>query len=433
MTDTVSPEPAVGAGEDPRHYARILTAVYDATMAGDKTPARPRDVIGDSWQRLRSLGVDPDQAQPPDEIMDELDLETSRRESGLEDILDGLTGGLQTLTEGGDNILVVADHTGRVLWRSGTPSVLSRADRLGFVEGASWAEDSVGTNAIGTALVSRRAVQVFSAEHFVRSHHAWTCAGSPIRDPRTGRVIGAVDVSGPAETVHPTTLALIDTVSRLAEAQLRDHHRTTLDRLRSVAAPMLARSTRPALAVDRHGWVAAVESVSTRARVALPDDVSAGTSWLPSLGVCDVDPLPGGWLVRPVDFGDADVAGQGGSTMLGIDLRDQKRTVITIRSPFGDWTHEATPRHAEILYILATNRDGRTASQLATDLFGDRGRAITVRAEMSRLRKYLAGVVLTQPYRIDDTAVIELGLPTDPSRLLPYSNAPAIRAARFAR
>jgi hypothetical protein len=410
-----------------------LTAVYDATMAGDRTPARPRDVIGDSWQRLRSLGVDPDQAQPPDEIMDGFDLEVSRRESGLEDILDGLTGGLQTLTEGGDNILVVADHTGRVLWRSGTPSVLTRADRLGFVEGASWAEDSVGTNAIGTALVSRKSVQVFSAEHFVRSHHAWTCAGSPIRDPRTGRVIGAVDVSGPAETVHPTTLALIDTVSRLAEAQLREQHRTTLDRLRSVAAPMLARSTRPALAVDRHGWVAAVESVPTRARVALPDEVSAGTSWFPSLGVCDVDPLPGGWLVRPVELGDAEVVGESGSTTLGIDLRDPKRTVITIRSPFGDWTHEATPRHAEILYVLATNRDGRSASQLATDLFGDQGRAITVRAEMSRLRKYLAGVVLTQPYRIDESATIELGLPADPSRLLPHSTAPAIRAARFAR
>ena len=119
--------------------------------------------------------------------------------------------------------------------------MLGNADRLGFVEGAHWGESAVGTNAIGTALASHRAVQVFSAEHFLRSHHAWTCAGAPIKDPRTGQVIGVVDVSGPAATVHPTTIALVDLVARLAESQLREVHDRTLNRLRTVAAPILAR------------------------------------------------------------------------------------------------------------------------------------------------------------------------------------------------
>ena len=35
----------------------------------------------------------------------------------------------------------------------------------------------------------------------------------PIRDPRTGQVLGVVDVSGPAATVHPTTIALVDAVA----------------------------------------------------------------------------------------------------------------------------------------------------------------------------------------------------------------------------
>ncbi|OZF52404.1 diguanylate cyclase [Rhodococcus sp. 14-2470-1b] len=422
MTQTTGPEPALAAGEDPRRYAQILTAVYDATMAGGKSPARPRDVIGDSWRRLQTLGIDPEQRSVASPQIDVSDLELSRRESGLFDILDDLGRGLESVVQDGDNILVVADRHGRVLWRSGSTSVLDRADGLGFVEGASWAEDSVGTNAIGTALVSRRAVQIFSAEHYVRSHHPWTCAGAPIKDPRTGHVIGAVDVSGPANTVHPTTLALVDAIARLAESQLREHHRQNLDRLRSVAAPMLARLHAPALAVDANGWVAAVESVALRNRVLLPEDVVAGRFWLPTLGVCDFEPLPGGWLVRPT----GDEASETGRTTVSLDLRHHQHVRVQIRSEVGEWTHEPTPRHAEILYLLASSREGRSAAQLAADLFGDDGRAITVRAEMSRLRKHMSGIVQTQPYRFDETAVVDVLLPEDPSRLLPHSTAPAV-------
>ena len=441
MTQSTGPEPALAAGEDPRRYAQILTAVYDATMTGGKSPARPREVIGDSWRRLQTLGIDPELGNPAERQMDASDLEFSRRESGLFDILDDLARGLESVVQDGDNILVVADRNGRVLWRSGSTSVLDRADGLGFVEGANWAEDSVGTNAIGTALVSRRAVQIFSAEHYVRSHHSWTCAGAPIRDPRTGQVLGAIDVSGPAKTVHPTTIALVDAVARLAESQLREIHRTTLDRLRSVAAPMLARLQSPALAVDANGWVAAVESVALRNRILLPEDLATGRFWLPSLGVCDFEPLPGGWLVRPTSHGrsagstpgdsaDSFVAESGNTTTIRIDLRHSQKPRIEVRSEVGEWTHEPTPRHAEILYLLAIHRQGRTASQMAADLFGDDGRAITVRAEMSRLRKHLAGIISTQPYRLDESATVDVITPADMNRLLPHSSAPAIRAAR---
>ena len=59
------PEPAVAVGEDPRSYARLMSAVYDATMSGGRAPARPRGVIGDSWRRLMSRGVDPENRTPP--------------------------------------------------------------------------------------------------------------------------------------------------------------------------------------------------------------------------------------------------------------------------------------------------------------------------------------------------------------------------------
>jgi len=50
----------------------------------------------------------------------------------LVEVLDEVSRGLESVIAEGDNILVVADARGRVLWRYGSPVVLRRADRLGF-------------------------------------------------------------------------------------------------------------------------------------------------------------------------------------------------------------------------------------------------------------------------------------------------------------
>jgi GAF domain len=424
MAGSSIPEPAVAIGDDPRRYAMLLSEVYDATMAGSRAPARPRQVISESWNRLLGSGIDPEHHDPPD--VDRSGLDLLRQSSGLLAVLEDITRGLESVIADGSNILVVADARGRVLWRSGTPRVLAQADRLGFVEGADWGESAVGTNAIGTALVSRRSVQIFSAEHFLRSHHAWTCAGAPIRDPRTGHVIGAVDVSGPASTVHPTTIALVDLVARLAESQLREEHERTLNRLRAVAAPMLARLGAPALAVDPEGWVAAVDSMPPHNRILLPQKAAAGRTWIPVLGACDLEPLSGGWLVRPV------VADEGiqAASQVTLDLRNHSTPSMTLSGPSGSWHRDISPRHAEILFVLATHRDGRSAPELAADLYGDRTRVVTVRAEMSRLRRHLVGLIAAQPYRFADGILVDVRRPRDPRALLPASTAPAVRAVR---
>ncbi|MET0702543.1 MAG: GAF domain-containing protein [Mycobacterium sp.] len=421
------PEPSVAVGEDPRSYARLMSAVYDATMAGHRAPARPRSVISDSWQRMLAKGVDPDSQRTP--VVEAEGIDMLRRSSGLLAVLDDVSRGLETLIADGDNILVVADAQGRVLWRSGSTTVLSNADRLGFIEGANWGEGAVGTNAIGTALVSHRAVQVFSAEHFMRSHHPWTCAGAPIKDPRTGQVIGVVDVSGPAATVHPTTIALVDAVARLAESHLREQHDRVLNRLRTVAAPILARIGKPALAVDQDGWVAAVDSMPLHNRILLPEQIGPGRAWIPPLGMCEVELLPGGWLVRLAESEEADLTPVARVTL---DLSHPGEPQLEMVGQFGCWQHGISLRHAEILLILAMSPDGRSAPELAADLYGDRTRVVTVRAEMSRLRKQLAGLVLGRPYRFPPSATVQVCYPDDMTTLLAASTAPAVRAARTA-
>jgi hypothetical protein len=97
-------------------------------------------------------------------------------------------------------------------------------------------------------------------------------------------------------------------------------------------------------------------------------------------------------------------------------------------------------RHSEILVLLAAHPEGLTAEQLAILLYGDEGKPVTVRAEISRLRRVLQRGIETEPYRLDAfvrcdvTAVQQLlrdGRAADaaaryPGPLLPRSDAPGI-------
>ncbi|CAL9620131.1 hypothetical protein SUDANB15_05809 [Streptomyces sp. enrichment culture] len=412
------------AAVDTTRAARVLSEVRSAALAGQRAPVAPRPVIGQSWERMLRRGVDPDR-DVRSGLLSRAEVQRRRESSRLRHVLPVLREGLLSVADVAHHIMVVADEEGRVLWREGSAPVLRKADGLGFEIGADWREDVVGTNGVGTPAVTRQPVQVFASEHFVRSHAAWTCAGAPLTDPRDGRLIGVVDVSGPLETMHPATLAWVDSVAKLAEARLREMHLESLERLRAVAAPVLARTSGRALVVDRHGWTAAVTGMPYTRRLALPEPVSAGMRWLPALGRCSLEPLAGGWLVRAADEPVARDA-----TRIVLDLRGPRRWSVEVSGDAGSWTRELSPRHAELLYLLAVHRAGRSAAGLAQDVFGDPARTVTVRAEMSRVRRYLGSLLDHRPYRFAENAEVDVLLPDDPRDLLPHSTAPALSGRR---
>ena len=113
-----------------------------------------------------------------------------------------------------------------------------------------------------------------------------------------------------------------------------------------------------------------------------------------------------------------------------VDLSNPDRPSLCLAGEFGSWRHDLSLRHAEILCVLADSPHGRTAPQLADDLYGDRSRVVTVRAEVSRLRRQLVGLIAAQPYRFADGVVVDVCRPSDPRSLLPGSTAPAVRAIR---
>jgi len=400
---------------------RDLHRTRDKVLTGASGAPSPRTAIAASWRRVAACGLAPG-SEPEVAPLPVGELEQRRTTSDLAPLVPRLTAALASVIDAGQ-LVVVADTDGRVLWRAGGSGVRNLADRLGFVGGSAWTEGNVGTNAIGTCLVLGEGVQIQGPEHFVESHTRWGCAAAPLTDPWSGRTLGVVDVSGPSRGMHPAELALVEMAARVTSLELVDQRRADLDRLRAHAAPLLARVGGEALAVDQHGHIAAAVGMRAPDRVVLPGDLAGGNVWLPTLGAATAEPLPGGWLLR---FGEP---GSAVSTSLELDLDGAPR--VTVSGPSGTWAQPLTPRHAELLAALVVaGPSGRTAAGLADDLFGDPTRLVTVRAEVSRLRKALGTVLLTQPYRLSPSVQGRIVLPDDPRATLPGSSAPVITALR---
>lgn len=216
MTD---PWVALEAGADPAERVRVLRRAHERfTEAG--TVARPvRSVVADSWRRSARARVCPEDTGAAVELTDG-DLGSYRAEHALAGVMPLFRELMGTFAMDGEHLLAVCDAHGRLLWVEGHSATRQKAGRMNFVPGARWAESAMGTNAPGTAVAVDRPVQVFAAEHFIRRVQPWTCAAAPVHDPRTGRLLGAVDITGGDGLAHPHSLAFVQAVARAAESQL---------------------------------------------------------------------------------------------------------------------------------------------------------------------------------------------------------------------
>ncbi|MFD0265721.1 GAF domain-containing protein [Streptomyces sp. NPDC127106] len=212
------PPLALPAGADPVEHGRVLRRAHSAFTRYGRVEGPVRAVIARSWLRCARARVSPDCA--PQVELAEAELRPYRAQHPLARVMPLFRDLVGAFAAHGSHLLAVCDARGSLLWVEGETATLRRAERLGFVPGARWAETAMGTNAPGTAVAVGRSVQVLGAEHFSRRVHAWTCAAAPVRDPRTGRILGAVDITGGDGLAHPHSLAFVRAVARAAESQL---------------------------------------------------------------------------------------------------------------------------------------------------------------------------------------------------------------------
>ncbi|MFJ2376765.1 GAF domain-containing protein [Streptomyces sp. NPDC087769] len=215
MTD---PWVALAADTDPGARIGQLRRAHEVFTTAGRLERPVRPVVGESWRRSARARVSPDGAALVELGPD--DLGPYRDGHPLAPAMPVIRELMGVYATDGEHLLAVCDAHGRLLWVEGPAVTRRAADRMNFVEGARWSEAAAGTNAPGTAIAVDRPVQVFAAEHFLRPVQQWTCAAAPLHDPHTGRVLGAVDITGGDRLAHPHSLAFVQAVARAAESHL---------------------------------------------------------------------------------------------------------------------------------------------------------------------------------------------------------------------
>jgi hypothetical protein len=204
---------------DRRSRALQLARAHDAVLSGAAPSTEVRGVIADSWRRCAAAGFDAQRGLAPLAFGgDEAGERWSRSPlAAAEGVLRDL---LEDVRAEGEQVVLVCDAEGTLLWIDGDERMLDDATNVHLQRGARWSETAAGTNAMGTALALDHSLQVFSAEHFAAPVHGWTCSAAPLHDPRTGALLGVLDLSGPLQTAHPHSLALVNSAARMIEAVL---------------------------------------------------------------------------------------------------------------------------------------------------------------------------------------------------------------------
>ena len=349
-------------------------------------PTERTEVVA-SWARVSAAGARADRHAPVH--LEASDVDSRQARSPLAGSAARLQQIFVDTTDDSELMMGVFDAEGVLLWRGGTQRWLSVADTLELVEGSRWDEQSTATTAVSLVMTDHRSTRVVGTEHFNHALQSLYCAAAPIHDPRTGSLAGIVGLSGPATAVQPSSTAFAASLAALGEHEIAAAHARSLAELRRTAGARLTGIRGPALLVDRDGWVADSRGCTAPAAVAAPSEDSA--QFVPGIGSCVAQPVGTGWLLRRVGPADPIVA--------SLDLRGEPS--LTVDGDGDEWRTVLTRRHAQILLLLAESGDsGLTSARLSRLIFGDAGHVVTVRAEMSRLRRAVGALITSRPYRL---------------------------------
>jgi len=127
---------------------------------------------------------------------------------------------LMSIVRGNHFFVLLTDKEGCILNAIGDEKILTEAFELKMVAGAYMNEECIGTNAMSLVIKSGEPIQLSGKDHYIKAYHRWTCSGAPIKDPN-GNLIGALDLTGYSESVHPHTLGMVIAASNAIEEMLR--------------------------------------------------------------------------------------------------------------------------------------------------------------------------------------------------------------------
>ncbi|MBG6058109.1 hypothetical protein RCH16_001655 [Cryobacterium sp. MP_M5] len=171
-------------------------------------------VVSASWQRSFAAGVNAATTQAV--FHEDLDL-TGRLVRCARPVITRLSDDMSEMPLS----IVLTDSRARILSRSETDRTIGTLlDKVSLAPGFNYAEASVGTNGIGTVLESGQSLYIVGPEHFHEHLQPFACAGSPIRDPLSGRIEGVLDITCLSEHSSPLMNSLVRSAAHEIERNL---------------------------------------------------------------------------------------------------------------------------------------------------------------------------------------------------------------------
>ena len=160
------------------------------------------------------------------------------------------------------SVLAFFDASGCMLFLGGDPQTTARLAEISFCPGASWGEE-LGGERRQAATSGRSAVETCASEHLVAAGQSWFHSAAPVVAPRSGEVLGSVDVTGPKNANRAQCVVAARAIARVVDERLRSI-RLVLEQAVEDAFRSVPASADLLFAVDGRGGVLAVNEPARR-------------------------------------------------------------------------------------------------------------------------------------------------------------------------
>jgi sigma-54 dependent transcriptional regulator, acetoin dehydrogenase operon transcriptional activator AcoR len=205
-----------------------------------------------SWARCAALGLEGRANSLPEPLTSHEFAATVEETEAFRRLCRPEVETLYADAEATDSIVILTNARGLVLDTLGSVDFAQRAARVALMPGVPWSEQTVGTNAIGTALAEGCPIEVRGSEHYLECNRILSCSAAPIIGPH-GEVLGVLDLSGPADIHHAHALGLVRLAAEQIEHRLFDRGFEHADIVRLHTDPTMLGTSREGILVFENG------------------------------------------------------------------------------------------------------------------------------------------------------------------------------------
>ena len=240
------------------------TDVYGAWerfVQGDDDIYGVRPEVAISWQRSRDqYHIDPYLSEVPNavsQVAHSQDQDVVFAELGF------CAAAMAHEVANAGGVVTIADANGRILTAWGDKNTRSIATAGGLAPWFCWSEDAVGTNSMGTALETRRAVMIRQSEHWAQAFHDWSCGGIAVRDVVNGEPLAVLNISCWRSELPVSARKWLEGAAAHTQHSLRRRAHDSGSELLAAYANARRRSNEPLVAVDTAGAVVIADDTAS--------------------------------------------------------------------------------------------------------------------------------------------------------------------------